>query len=264
MTLTPTPGVPTEAPSAPELRAQLDHLPRPVRRQLLGRRGTQSPTATPTVAATATSSATATLALTPTSSLRHPLPTSTPYTLQGFQTAYKNGVDKLVALGLTADQVRHLYATNVLRQKLLDIITADVPRTQEQVWARHILVADEATAKAVRQRLANGEDFAKVAAEVSTDTGTKDKGGDLGWFGKGAMVAEFETAAFALKVGEISQPVKSQFGYHIIQVLAHANVPLDATAYDQAKQTAFTAWLTKLRDEYKVVTYNNWQNVGAN
>ena len=139
--------------------------------------------------------------------------------------------------------------------------TPYVPRTQDEVWPRHILVSDEATANAVRQRLLNGEDFAKVAAEVSIDTGTKDKGGDLGWFGKGAMVAEFETAAYSQKVGEIGQPVKSQFGYHIIQVLAHEEVPLDATGYAQAKQTAFTAWLTKARDEYKVVNYNNWQNV---
>ena len=83
----------------------------------------------------------------------------------------------------------------------------------------------------------------------------------MGWFGKGAMVAEFETAAFSQKVGEVGEPVKSQFGYHIIQVLAHEEIPLDATGYEQAKLTAFTTWLTKARDEYKVVNYNNWQNV---
>ncbi len=75
------------------------------------------------------------------------------------------------------------------------------------------------------------------------------------------MVPEFDAAAFSQKVGEIGQPVKSQFGYHIIQVLAHEEVPLDATGYAQAQQTAFTAWLTKARDEYKVVNYNNWQNL---
>ena len=143
----------------------------------------------------------------------------------------------------------------------MDVITANTPHSQDEVWARHILVADEATANTVRQRLINGEDFAKVAAEVSTDTGTKDKGGDLGWFARGTMVPEFDAAAFTLKVGEISQPVKSQFGYHIIQVLAHTTVPLDASAYQQAQQTAFNDWLTKARTDYKVVTYNNWQNL---
>jgi parvulin-like peptidyl-prolyl isomerase len=196
--------------------------------------------------------------VTPTST---PLPTATPYTLQGFATAYKTSVQQLVAQGLTEVQVHQLYEANVLRQKLLDQITADVPRTQDQVWARHILVADEAAAKAARDRIVNGEDFAKVAAEVSTDTSNKDKGGDLGWFGKGTMVPEFETAAWSLKVGEISQPVKSQFGYHIIQVLAHEEIPLDAAAYDQAKQKVFNDWLTKARSDYKVITYDNWQNI---
>lgn len=215
-----------------------------------------SPTATLTPTATATSGPTATI--TPTSTIT---PTATPYTLDLFQKNYKDGVDSLVTLGLTESQVRQLYATNLLRDKLFEAITADVPRIQEQVWARQILVADEATAKQVEERLAKGEDFAAIAKEVSTDTGSAQNGGDLGWFGKGAMVPEFETAAFSLKVGEISQPVQSQFGYHIIQVLAHENVPLDANGYEQARQTAFADWLTKARDEYKVQTFDNWQSI---
>ena len=111
-----------------------------------------------------------------------PFPTSTPYTLQGFQQTYQNSVTSYAKLGITADQLRALYEVNILRQKLMDVITANTPHSQDEVWARHILVADDATANTVRQRLVNGEDFAKVAAEVSTDTGTKDKGGDLGWF----------------------------------------------------------------------------------
>ena len=274
VTLTPTPGPPTATSSAaPEVTPSASPVATgspsvtgsPEATGSPAATGspvvTSSPAASPTATGTATEAATAAPAVTSTpEATATPLPTSTPYTRQGFDTAYKNGISRLVELGMTEEQVRQLYATDVLRQKLFDEVTADEPRTEEQVWARHILVADEATAKAVRQRLVNGEDFAKVAAQVSTDTGTKDKGGDLGWFGKGKMVPEFETAAFGLKVGEISQPIKSQYGYHIIQVLAHANVPLDASAYDQAKQTAFDNWLTKLRDEYKVVTYNNWQN----
>ncbi|MGE8079602.1 peptidylprolyl isomerase [Peribacillus loiseleuriae] len=88
-----------------------------------------------------------------------------------------------------------------------------------EIHARHILVKDEATAKEVKEKLKNGEDFAKLAKEYSTDTGSAEKGGDLGWFGQGAMVAEFENAAYALKKDEISEPVKSQYGFHIIQLL---------------------------------------------
>jgi len=219
---------------------------------------TGAPPSSATVISTAIGSPTATLTAGPTDT---PFPTPTPYTLQGFQQTYATSVANYGTLGITADQLRAMYEANMLRQKLMDVITANTPRSQDEIWARHILVADEATANTVRQRLLNGEDFAKVAAEVSTDTGTKDKGGDLGWFARGVMVPEFDAAAFSLKVGEISQPVKSQFGYHIIQVLAHETVPLDASTYDQARQTAFNDWLTKARTDYKVVTYNIWQNL---
>ena len=126
------------------------------------------------------------------------------------------------------------------------------------------MVADEATALTVRQRLLNGEDFAKVAAEVSTDTDTKSSGGDLGWFPQNTQDPQLEAvaaAAFSMKVGEISQPTKTQNGYEIIQVLAHTIIPLDAPAYETARQMVFTDWFAKERKNYNVVTYNNWQNL---
>ncbi len=236
----------------------------PTATEVLTETPTLTPTIDPSITPTATTPPTATPTLGPTdtpSPTDTPLPTSTPYTLQAFQSDYQKGVDQLVKEGLTADQVRQLYETNILRDKLTAIITADVPHTQEQVWARHILVADEATAKTIEDQLAKGADFAALAKQYSTDTGSATKGGDLGWFGKGAMVPEFETAAFSLKVGEISQPVKSQYGYHIIQVLAHEDVPLDASGYKTAVQNAFKDWLAKARQTYNVVTYNNWQAI---
>jgi peptidyl-prolyl cis-trans isomerase C len=93
---------------------------------------------------------------------------------------------------------------------------AQAHTSQQEIHARHILVSTEEEAKAALARVKNGEDFGKVADELSKDPGSK--GGDLGWFTKDKMVPEFADAAFKLKPGEISDPVKSPFGWHIIQV----------------------------------------------
>jgi len=87
---------------------------------------------------------------------------------------------------------------------------------QEEIHARHILLPTEEEAKKALARIKAGEDFTKVANEMSKDTAGE--GGDLGWFTKDRMVPEFSEAAFKLKKGEISEPVHTQFGWHIIQV----------------------------------------------
>lgn len=87
---------------------------------------------------------------------------------------------------------------------------------EQEVKARHILVETEAQAEAALKRVRGGEDFAKVADQVSKDPGSR--GGDLGWFTKERMVPEFAEAAFKLQPGQLSAPVKSQFGWHVIKV----------------------------------------------
>jgi foldase protein PrsA len=87
-----------------------------------------------------------------------------------------------------------------------------------KIKASHILVKDEKTAKEVKEKLDKGEDFAKLAKEYSQDPGSSANGGDLGWFGPGKMVKEFEDAAYKLKAGQVSDPVKTDYGYHIIKV----------------------------------------------
>lgn len=89
-------------------------------------------------------------------------------------------------------------------------------KAETEIRARHILVASEEDAKAALRRLKAGEDFAKLADQVSKDPGSK--GGDLGWFTAGAMVPEFSDAAFKLEKGQLSEPVKSQFGWHVIKL----------------------------------------------
>ena len=108
-------------------------------------------------------------------------------------------------------------ATPEAARKLYDETTKALA-PEEEVNARHILVEDEAQAKAVAERLKKGEDFAKVAAEISKDPGSGKEGGSLGWFTKDRMVPEFAEVAFKLTKGQVSDPVKSQFGWHIIKL----------------------------------------------
>jgi len=101
-----------------------------------------------------------------------------------------------------------------------------------------------ALANELRQRLLDGEDFATLAAEYSDDPGSAANGGELGWFGKGQMVAPFEEAAFSLAEGEISEPVKSDFGYHLIEVLERdAARQKDQAQLEQERSQAFQTWL---------------------
>jgi len=87
-----------------------------------------------------------------------------------------------------------------------------------QIRASHILVKTEEEAKQIEEKLKKGEDFAQLAKKYSIDTATAKNGGDLGYFSKGQMVPEFESAAMSLKPGQVSEPVKTKFGYHIIKV----------------------------------------------
>ncbi len=108
----------------------------------------------------------------------------------------------------------------------------------ESVDARHVLVKTKAEAEQVRDLLeADNSDanWKTVAAEYSTDPGSKDNGGDLGNFPKGRMVKEFENVAFDLEVGEVSQPVKTQFGYHVIEVTK--KTPAKEQTLEEAKKT---------------------------
>ena len=134
--------------------------------------------------------------------------------------------------------------TNIRFSLLQGKATADVEVTDEEIQkyydqastelnARHILVEDEALAKELVKKLKAGEDFAKLAKENSIDTGSGEKGGDLGWFTVGAMVPEFNDAAYALEIDEISEPVQSEFGYHIIQVTDKRDVENYGTLKDK-------------------------------
>jgi len=121
----------------------------------------------------------------------------------------KDLLSKLTLKSITDQEVADFYDANKKQFKSAD------PR----IHVRHILVKSEDQAKKISSELKKGGDFAKLAQQYSQDPGSKDKGGDLGYFSRGDMVPEFESAAFALKKNQISEPVKTQYGYHIIQLL---------------------------------------------
>ena len=114
-------------------------------------------------------------------------------------------------------------------------------KPEQEIHARHILVESKAEAEEVAERLKKGEDFATLANEKSKDPGTE--GGDLGFFTRGRMVKPFEEAAFALDVGEVSEPVETPFGWHIIKVEEKRDQPLPA--FDQVKEIIIAQLLQK-------------------
>jgi peptidyl-prolyl cis-trans isomerase C len=120
--------------------------------------------------------------------------------------------------------------------------------TEQEVRARHILVATEDEAKAVLAEVKKGTDFAELAKQKSKDPGAAAEGGDLGYFSKEQMVPEFAEAAFKLEKGQVSEPVKTQFGWHIIKVEDKRNKPVPE--FDKVKDQVETFVQRKTQAEY--------------
>jgi parvulin-like peptidyl-prolyl isomerase len=208
-----------------------------------------SPTAVPTSApegaptSVPTPPPTPDLNVTPTA-----LPTLEP---SAYDAALKDLLDRN---GLTDTDLRNRLQENMLREKLTTAIGEEqVQPIQEQLHARHILVATQDQAQDVLNQLQGGADFAQLAQQVSTDPGSKAKGGDLGWFGRGVMNKPFEDAAFALQPGQLSPVVQSPNGFHVIQLLERD--PARAVPADQLQQQrdkAFSDWLASRRSSADV------------
>ena len=108
-------------------------------------------------------------------------------------------------------------------------------KSEDEVAARHILVDNEEKAKELLAKIKAGGDFAALAKENSADTGSKEQGGLLGYFGRGQMVPEFEKAAFTMTKGQVSEPVKTNFGWHIIKLEDRRRKP--PPSFDEVKET---------------------------
>jgi peptidyl-prolyl cis-trans isomerase C len=144
------------------------------------------------------------------------------------------------------DAVTEADAKKIFDEKIVEV------KPEQEIHARHILVATEAEAKEIAERLKKGEDFAVLAKEKSKDQGAE--GGDLGFFTRGQMLKPFEDAAFKLEVGAISEPVQTQFGWHIIKVEEKRDQPLPT--FDQVKD-AIIAQLVQQKAQQVVTGLRN-------
>ncbi len=186
----------------------------------------------------------------------------------------------LEASGIKEKEVKKDLETNLKAKKLVEDtieISEDEMKSYfdenkdsfdqpEQVKASHILVKDEKTANEVKKKLSDGEKFADLAKEYSTDTASKEDGGSLGYFSKEDMVQEFSDAAFNLKVGAISNPVKTEYGYHIIKVTDKKEAQ-DAN-YEDSKdeikqlllenkfQSEYSTWLEETKKKYDIENFS--------
>lgn len=171
-------------------------------------------TPTPTETITETESITTTAPITPTAT---PFPTPTPNILT--EEAYRTGLETYLKnmnafFDFTEADLREVVYNEVLREKVREAVIADVPTEEEQVNLRALLLPDEETAQQALEELRAGKEMEAVANELSATFA-----GDLGWVSRGQTVPEFEEAAFSLEPGEISEPVQTDFGWHIIEVL---------------------------------------------
>lgn len=188
-----------------------------------------------------------------------PLLQPTEYTEELYQEQYQETIRQLKRdANLSEETFRSMVRAFLLREQIKEQVTADVARMQDQVWARHILVEEEETAQEVLQKLEEGESFVDLAAEYSTDQTNNQTGGNLGWFSRDRMITAFSDAAWDLDVGDISEPVETDFGYHIIQVLGHEERPISQSTYEELKDQAFQDWLEEKRKEYRPEINPDW------
>lgn len=152
---------------------------------------------------------------------------------------------------LTEDEYRVSMASALLTARIRDQVIAAVPESVAQVHARHILVSTLEEAQQLYQQLQAGSDFADLAFQHSRDVSTRELGGDLGWFAREQLTEPVVAdIAFALEIGQVSEPVASRLGYHLIQTLERVeDRPLDDLSRAMLFEMTFERWRQSLWDQ---------------
>lgn len=153
-----------------------------------------------------------------------------------------------------ADFIRLIVRPAIAKQRIDDKLTADIGQSAEQVHAAHILVDTKDLADAIYQQVTQpGADFEQAAKDQSIDSSTAPNGGDLGWFTRGQMVDAFDQTAFSTQAGQISQPVQTEFGWHIIKVYDHQqNRAMTDDQISSLKQSTIKKWLDGKKAAMKI------------
>jgi parvulin-like peptidyl-prolyl isomerase len=177
--------------------------------------------------------------------------------LSEYEKNYKQYLTNLkTGAELSEADLRWIFTMRMLRQKVYDAVTADISRQQDQVWARHIVVSDQAQAQSIYDRLVNGEDFDSVATEIYSGTTNTI---DLGWFGTGTLDPNAEKIVWAMDIAQISEPIQTTNGWEIYQVLGHEVKTLTDSDYDTLKQTNFQTWIDGQKTAENVQTFDIWK-----
>lgn len=179
----------------------------------------------------------------------------------------RDGLEQaLKRMGLSMRQFRSMIKDEIYVQKMMTMKRSQVkvmPEDLREIRASHILVSQEAEANDVLAEVRKGKNFSELAKKYSIDPGSAIKGGDLGYFTTGMMVTPFEDAAFKLKVGEVSDVVKSDFGYHIIKLtdsrlrkFGDDVADIDKAALEDKQEKEFRKWFGELKRKAKIEIIN--------
>ncbi|MBI5959828.1 MAG: peptidylprolyl isomerase [Chloroflexi bacterium] len=178
--------------------------------------------------------------------------------------------------GLTADDIRYIFATEALRNRLYAYIAASVPTEELAVHTRHILcafdpapaageapspevrVAAEGCIRAAQARLQAGESFEAVAGDLSADTASAANGGDVGWTILSYLVESYATVARDAELNTVAGPIETGYGLHLLEVLERGMQPLDEEQLAESQSGYFSLWLNALRDQATIERSATW------
>lgn len=185
----------------------------------------------------------------------------TPIQKDVFDRKYQTMLQEVAAnTGLTEADIRRTFETQLMTTQLANALFPELTEGDEQVHASHILVADLETAQKVLRLLSSGEAWETLAETYTQDPAFSENKGDMGWFGRGEMLSALEEAAFNTPVGQVSSPVQSDYGWHLVKVLEKEIKPFTTERLATVRNQKMGAWLTQ-QQASGVEIVDGWQQM---